>query len=184
VRWCRQFGSYQQRATVVLSVRKAQQFFRHCERWSDRRSRRVKGPLAKKRRQELVGLTDLPAQLASPGVGPARLRRRLTFDRVQRHSQRNLQVKLPAVAMSPFGQALESFQALRQLRIRLGHGRAGDRLLPSLMPILYCLREEPCLGAVVGEKFGLGVRRLREMLLQHLSDPGVEVLAADLSRVP
>ena len=129
--------SYHQRASVVLFLRKAQQFVRHCKRVSVRGSRRVEGPLTKEHGKELVGFTELLAQLAGPSVRLARLRRRLTLERVQGHPQRNLQVKFLAVALWPFRPALEQLQTHSQLRGRLGHRRAGDRLLPSLVPIMH-----------------------------------------------
>jgi hypothetical protein len=53
--------SYYQRATVVLSLRKAQQFIRHFKRRRVRRACRMKGPLTKEHGKKLLGLTDPPA---------------------------------------------------------------------------------------------------------------------------
>jgi hypothetical protein len=62
--------SYHRRATVVLFLRKAQEFIRHCKRRKERGSRRVKRPLPKKHGKELLGLTNLHSSRALTWARP------------------------------------------------------------------------------------------------------------------
>jgi hypothetical protein len=78
----------------------------------------------------------------------------------------------------PFRQALQHVQTHPELGHRLCHGRAADRLLARLVPIVDRLLDQTGVRAVVGEELGLGVDGVRELLLERLSDAGVELVAA------
>ena len=129
-------------------------------------------------REELRDVAQLAAQLASPGVGAARLRRREALRGDRRLAQRELQAELAPLTLGPVGQARQHLQPPGQLRDRLGHRGARERPLPGPLPVVDRLLGEPRLGAVPGEQLGLRVRRLREALLQHPGDAGVQLAAA------
>ena len=129
-------------------------------------------------REELRDVAQLAAQLASPGVGAARLRRREALRGDRRLAQRELQAELAPLTLGPVGQARQHLQPPGQVRDRLGHRGARERPLPGPLPVVDRLLGEPRLGAVPGEQLGLRVHRLREALLQHPDDAGVQLAAA------
>ena len=101
---------------------------------------------------------------------------------IERPAQRELQVELAPLTLGPVGQALQHLQPLGQVRDRLGHRRARERLLPGLLPVVDRPLGEPRLGAVPGEQLGLRVHRLGEALLQRPDDAGMQLLPLRLEQ--
>jgi hypothetical protein len=90
--------THHQSTAVALPLGQAQQLLCPRKRRSVRRSRQMEAPLLGNYGEKMLSVTDLPAQIAGPGVGPAHVGRRLTLERDQSHPQESLQVELPAVA--------------------------------------------------------------------------------------
>ena len=65
---------------------------------------------------------------------------------------------------------------------RFGDRRSLPRPLPCLQPVVDGLLGQARLGEVVGEQFRLRLDGLRELRLQHLGDPPVELLPLALDQ--
>ena len=163
---------------LALLLGRAQQLPRDLVRHGQLAALEVDDEAPVQGREELRDVAQLAAQLASPGVGAPRLRRREAPRGDRRLAQRELQAELASLTFGSAGQARQHLQPLGQVRDRLGHRGARERPLPGPLPVVDRLLGEPRLGAVPGEQLGLRLGRLGEALLQRPGDPGVQLAAA------
>ena len=89
------------------------------------------------------------------------------------HSRTRAVVGFLAVTIRAGGQAGQEVQPLRELRDRLPHGRALERLLARSQPVWHRLGRELRGRVMPGHDFGLGREDLGEALLQGPGDAGV-----------
>src|SRR6516165_9739461 len=64
-----------------------------------------------------------------------------------------------------------------KLRGRFRHCRAAGGAMTGLAPKKDGFFNEPCLGVMLREEFGLAVRQLGEMGFERFGDPRVQLLA-------
>ena len=133
-------------------------------------------------REDLRDITQLAAKLARTGVGATGLRRRKASRGKRRLAQRELKDKLAPLTLGPCGQAGQHLEPFGQVRDRLGHGGARERLLPGPLPVVDGALHEPRLHVVLGEQLGLGRHGLREPLLQQPGDPAMQLLSLHLEQ--
>ena len=98
----------------------------------------VEHGLAVQDRKDLRDVAQVAAQLASPSVGAAGLRSRKSLGGNGGPAECELQAEFALLTLGPMGKALQHLQPFGEVRDRLGHRRARERLLPGLLPVIDC----------------------------------------------
>ena len=125
----------------------------------------------------LCGVTQLLPQLSCAGIGLARLRRRLPFNKPQRRTQRAAKFELLPLAFRVVGQQRQLVQPLLKLQSRFRDRRAGRGPMTGLAPIVDGFFDETGLLIVLREELGLAVHRSGGLGFERLCDPRVQFLA-------
>jgi len=105
------------------------------------------------------------------------LRSRHPFHDPNEPAKSHMQVELPAVAPGRDRQRAGQLDGVRQVLDRLDHGRASERALAGLVPIIDGEIVKAGLRVMMGQCLRLGNRNFGEPLLQLCPDAGVEGLA-------
>src|SRR5262249_35026201 len=88
-----------------------------------------------------------------------------------------LQREFFALALWAFDKAMQQRQAFSRLKRCFHRRRAGERHLAGFDPIVYRLVDRARLGAMLCQNLRLGGHDRRELALQRLDDPVMELLA-------
>src|SRR6266849_1009358 len=111
----------------------------------------------------LRGETELLPQLSCPGIGMARFRGRLAFDKSQRRAQGAAKFELLSLAFGVVREQRQLIQRLLKLRGSFRNRRTGGGPMTGLAPVGDGFFNEPSLGVMLGEEFGLAVHQLGGM---------------------
>ena len=127
--------------------------------------------------KELRGRTQLLPQLSCAGIGMTRFRRRVAFDGSQDRAQGTAKFELLSLTFGVVRQQRQLVQPLLKLRGRFRHRRAGGGSPTGFAPAGDGFFDEPGLGVMLGEEFGLAVHQLGGMGFERFGDPGMELLS-------
>ena len=133
--------------------------------------------------KELRGGTELLPQLSCAGIGLAGFRRRGPLT-ASRRTQGAAKFKLLLLTFAVVRQQRQLVQPLLKLRGRFRHRRAGGGPPTGLAPVGNGFFNEPGLGIMLREQFGLAVHQLGGMGFERFGDPRVQLLPRLRSRLP
>jgi hypothetical protein len=136
----------------------------------------VKHVLAPKQRTERVGSVELLDQDARSGVGLRDRRLRVPFRCLQCLSECKQQIELLLPVPRAVRQAGQQVQALLQLRHRLRHRRARDRVMARFELVADRLIGHACFGAMLCHKFGVSRYYLWKPALQRGGNTAMQLL--------
>jgi len=139
---------------------------------------RVVNPLAVQDGQQFLRLIESSAEFARAAVSFADSRGRPALGREERLTKADQQAELLFLARNAIGHVVNETEPFAQQRLRLLHCGSRQRVPAGLQPEFCGSVDQPGLGEVVSQEFGLGLADLGELLFKHLGDPGMQFLTA------